>query len=551
MAVDGAADAVASRVPARAPAAIRSASGAQRLSVGGALALGALGGVLTGATFRVPVLGPLVFVTLLPLLAATFGGVRRAMLAGAACAATGYAVAFGWVPAWLVRFQGLPVRYAWMLFAGALAYQALQIAGFAAGVALMARRARRAALPPGVAFAPSVAALWVVLDWVFPKLVPWTLAGALAPAAWLRQAADLGGMAGLSFAIVLVNALLLPPLAPWASLGGAARRLQVRRRLVAAAAVLTTLLAYGAWRTSAGIESGSPRAVIAALLVQGGIAADQPRDDAAGLENIARYERLTDAGAATVSAEADYGLILWPETTVPLNLRGNAWYGGRLARLATRSGRSLILGAIDHAADDQGDYNSAYAFSPGASGVQIYHKGYLVPWAEYVPGRDWLPERFAWRTTGAYRHGEPPEPLILPALGSDLPPLRVAPSICFEAMQAGAFNDLVRAGAAVLVNLTDDGWLAGTAAPELHLQAMRLRAVETRRWLLRASNSGISAVIDPSGAIVASLPFGAVGALPAAAAARHDMTAYVLGGEWVVVLSAALLLWWRWRRERG
>lgn len=500
--------------------------------------------------FRWPALAPLVFVGLVPLLAAARRGWGVAALAGAACGVAGYAAVFGWVPLWLARFQGLAPRLAWGLFALALAYHALQLVGFALGAALIARRARRAGAGSAWGGALAVAALWGVLDWAFPKLVPWSFAGALAAAPWLRQAADLGGPAGLSFAIVLVNALLLAALwpapgerGPAAAPGRASRRLA----LVGAAGVLAALAGYGAWR--AGMEDAATAPRVAGVLVQGGVAADAPQDELRGVQSLLRYEELTRAAAL---GDGDYGLVLWPETTLPVSPRTHTWYGERLARLASQTGQPLVVGAVDDAPDG-GLFNSAFAF--GAAGAPpgqpaVYHKAYLVPWAEYVPGRAWLPAGFTWRTTGAYRHGGPPQPFVLPARRAGLPPLRAAPSICFEAMQAGAFNAQVRAGAGVLVNLTDDGWLAGTAAPALHLQAMRLRAVETRRWLLRASNSGISAVIDPRGELVATLPFGAVGALSAGAAARHDQTLYVRAGEWVVALSALALLALALRKRR-
>ena len=120
--------------------------------------------------------------------------------------------------------------------------------------------------------------------------------------------------------------------------------------------------------------------------------------------------------------------------------------------------------------------------------------------------------------------------------------LRVAPSICFEAIHAGAFNALVRHAAGLLVNLTDDGWFASVNAAAQHLELTRLRAVETRRWLVRASNSGISAFIDPSGRVAASLPFGAIGVLRHRIEVGGPTTPYVRWGDWVLPLCAALTL---------
>lgn len=118
----------------------------------------------------------------------------------------------------------------------------------------------------------------------------------------------------------------------------------------------------------------------------------------------------------------------------------------------------------------------------------------------------------------------------------------LAPSICYEAISPGWFNDLVAGGAQVLMNLTDDGWFDDPRAAAQHLEMTRLRAVETRRWLVRASNSGASAVIDPFGEVVASLPYGAVGTLPYVVERRDDVTPYVRAGDWVVGAGALILV---------
>lgn len=113
----------------------------------------------------------------------------------------------------------------------------------------------------------------------------------------------------------------------------------------------------------------------------------------------------------------------------------------------------------------------------------------------------------------------------------------VGMTICYEAIWPGAYSQPVRDGAALLVNLTDDGWLGDTAGPPLHLNAAILRAVETRRWLVRASNSGTSAFIDPTGAVVASLPFGAVGVLTQRVAVSTQQSLFVRFGNWILVVS--------------
>ena len=116
--------------------------------------------------------------------------------------------------------------------------------------------------------------------------------------------------------------------------------------------------------------------------------------------------------------------------------------------------------------------------------------------------------------------------------------MRIASSICFEALYPGFNNQDLRRGATLLVNLSDDSRFGDTDAPYMHLNAARWRALEARRWLLRASNSGISAVIDPTGQVVASVPFGEAGALREIVHAETELTPFVRWGQWFLWVEA-------------
>ena len=118
----------------------------------------------------------------------------------------------------------------------------------------------------------------------------------------------------------------------------------------------------------------------------------------------------------------------------------------------------------------------------------------------------------------------------------------MASSICVEAVYPGFNNDQLRQGADLLVNLSDDGWFGDSNLPYMHLQAVRWRSLEARRWMVRASNSGISAIIDPNGAVVASLPFGQPGSLRQRVFAETELTPFVRWGEWFVWVELVLLL---------
>jgi apolipoprotein N-acyltransferase len=515
--------------------------------------LGVASGLLAGLSFRSVSAGPLVFVAFVPMLLATLRSVRAAALAGALTGVVGYATVFAWLPEPLARFQGVPLRHAWLIVVAGVAYHAVQPVLFALGAAIVAtgwRLERTSGHTVRACFllALGLAALWVVLEWGYPKVFPWSLGGALVGYQPLRQAADIGGVYGLGFVIILVNgALALALAAPPASF-------LRRRTLVAAVGAICALATYGYWRTAslAGEPADRVRAHAVEIgIVQAALPTDHHYDDTRILDAWDAYERLTHRLLAGESGAIRPDVVIWPETTLPVYLRDNAWYRARVEQFVNGISRPLIVGALDRAEDGAGEFNSAYAFMPAhASGaprtahqLQVYHKSYLVPWAEYVPGGRWLPFFRDWRTTGEFVAGEERDSfaLSLDSHGSE-EPLRVAPSICFEALQAGWFNPLVRGGASVLLNITDDGWLAGSPGPDLHLQLARMRAVETRRWLVRASNSGVSAFIDPTGEIVASLPFGEAATLRHTVFASDQLTPYVRFGDWVVWLSLVIVV---------
>lgn len=478
---------------------------------------GALGAALSGALLLAAApplaLTPLVLVALVPLLAAlraTPGAVAAAAL-GWITGALFHAGLLAWLPATIARLQGIAWPVALALFAAFVAVHAVQFA-----LAALCARLGRSAATRVVA----MVAGWVLLEWAFPKVFPWSLGAGLGPHPLLRQGADLVGARGLAAGVVAVNALLAEALASWS-----ARPARAGVALAAAAAVLGGGGVYGTWRTSPG---AAPTDALRIAVVQSGAsddrAPDPQRDDARAW---ARYARLS----ASLAGRVD--LVVWPEGVLRAYLREAPLWRDRVETLARRLRAAVVLGALDRAADG-GERNAAYVFAPGLAAVA--HKADLVPFGEYVPGAGWLPTGRIWQPIAARRAG-PPAPVVAAA------GVRLAPRICFEAIRPGAFNAATRRGAALLVNLSDDGWFASPWAAAQHLEMTRLRAVETRRWLVRASQSGVSAVVDPRGRIVAALPYDARGALRALVTPLRGVTPYARWGDapLLVACGAALL----------
>lgn len=470
----------------------------------------ALGGALLLAAAPPLALAPLGFVALVPLLVAARAapGAARAAALGWLAGALFHVGLLAWLPATIARAQAVawPTALAW--FAVFVGYHALQFA-----LALPCARLGRTA-PERVVVA---AAGWVCLEWAFPKVFPWSLGATLGPHPLLRQGADLFGAHGLAGAIVLVNALLAEALIGWA-----ARPAGAGVALAAAGLLLAGAGGYGAWRR-AGSEAPGGRLRLAAVQVGAGGHSDaDPR--AAVAQAWLRHAQPSAALAGGVD------LVVWPESALPVYLRDAPPWRARVEALARALDAAVVLGALDRVADG-GERTAAYAFAPSL--VAVAPKVELVPFGEYVPR--WLPLGRYWRALAPRRSG--PAAPVIDARGN-----RVAARICFEAIRPGAFNAAVRAGATLLLNPSDDSWFASPSAAAQHLEMTRLRAVETRRWLVRASASGISAVVDPRGAIVAALPYGVSGVLRREVALRDEVTPYARWGDAPLLVVASVVL---------
>jgi apolipoprotein N-acyltransferase len=441
---------------------------------------------------------------------------------GLIAGASGLAMAVGWLWPTIASFTGISRTVLLFFVALFLVYHALQLALFAAVTAVWPER-------DGLAWnCAGLAAAWVVLEWAFPHVVPWSLGDALAGSILLRQGADLGGVHGLSFLVVIVAA----------ALARAARRREVLsarlRACGGAAVVLVSMMAYGLMRLP---SDWGAQSTVHVTAIQGGLGVDfdpQRQNERAWLI----YEPLTMA-AVRGRQYGGASLIVWPEVTLRSHLRHDRRELSKLRRLADRSGSGLLVGALDVPETGGGDLNAAFLISPRWQGwrlgLQAYHKRILLPFGEYVPGARWLSLWSRWKTTGSYVAGDYRGPLVTSG------GIKLGPSICFEAMQPGAANRMVADGATILVNLSDDGRFADVAARWQHLGGAVMRAIETRRWMVRVSDSGISAVIDPAGRIVEVLDSGAVGALRAAVPLRQSLTFYVRFGDWVIAVCVLIL----------
>jgi len=195
--------------------------------------------------------------------------------------------------------------------------------------------------------------------------------------------------------------------------------------------------------------------------------------------------------------------VVWPESPAPF-VENDARFQQALVAIARQEQAPLVVGNIgaDFSAEDQSwrEFNSALVVGVDGARVGRYDKIHLVPFGEYIPFHNLL--TFARKLTGRvseFSRGD--ERKVFRLNGH-----RYGVFICYEAVFADEVREFAQLGAEVLVNISDDGWYGDTSAPWQHLNMARMRAIENRRWLLRDTNSGVTAVIDPTAASARAFP---------------------------------------------
>ncbi len=359
-----------------------------------------------------------------------------------------------------------------------------------------------------------IPALWVLTEWlrgwVFTGF-PWLILGYSQAASPLGGYAPLTGVFGASWSVWLCAGLLL-----------ALARARARQRAAALAGIaLIFSLGYGLGRVEWTQPHGAP---VTVSLLQGNIAQDLKWDATRFAATVELYQRMTERSAAR--------LTILPETAIPrfLDLLDPALV--RALALSARShGGDLIVGVPLR--DASGHYYNS-ALSLGASPDQRYDKIHLVPFGEFIPpGFGWVLSILKIPLADFTRGSAAQAPL-------DLAGQKVAVNICYE----DAFGEeIIRflPEATLLVNISNVAWFGDSLAPHQHLQIAQLRALETGRTMLRATNTGMTAIIDHRGDIAAVLPPSTQGTLNGSAQGRSGATPYVRWGNAPLVLLALLL----------
>ena len=477
------------------------------------------------------------WVALVPLLIALFRETawQRAALLGWIFGLTFFSGCCYWILAVLQGYSDMHWSGAVFLFALLIVYLALFPGLFAWGFARLSLRL------PGSCFllAPF---LWVSTEYLRGYLLtgfPWCLTGyALADEVHLAQIATVTGVYGLSFLVVLINTLI----------AGCFFR---SRLAIGGLPVALAMVAGLVWVGMRPAEAGNTREAHARL-VQTHIALDQPWDRQSQTQIVEELvelslsppvedsETIPDAGPMA-PAPHQVRLVIWPETPAPFYYHDDPSFRKRMNELAAASRSTLLFGFVDWpmgaAGSNTGPYNSAGTVSPKGELIAQYDKMHLVPFGEYVPW-SWLFFFVEKISTGVGDY-QPGSRVVVSRLESGE---KVGVFICYEAVVPDLVRRFVADGAEVLVNITNDTWFGNSAAPHQHLLMARMRAVENRRYLLRAANSGISAVIDPFGRVLAGTELHRRTVLDSPFRFRQSLTFYSRYGDIFAYLCLGLSL---------
>lgn len=478
--------------------------------------LAILSGVLLGLSFPSANLWPLAFVAIAPLMIAAVRARRwsGAFFHGWLALTVSWLVTVPWVITVMTRYGGLPLAVGVTLYVAMCSYLGIYGGIFAALVRL-ARPDHRFVLwlAAPLAWAASEYArthLFTGFSWNLLATVTVDFPALAIVSSWI-------GPYGLGALLVLSStAITYTLIAP-------ARRVVRMRALVSTAIVLIAAVAGGSVALSRRGAGDGER--IQAAMIQPNISQEM-RWDMRSVVDI--FDRMM-----TMSQEAaDSGarVIVWPESTVPLSFASTPFYQEAVESLSRDEDVDIILGSVaEDAADPSAIWNSTYLVTGGETSAR-YDKMRLVPFGEYVPLREVLffAERMV-RAVGEFRFGTAAAPLI-----GDR---SYGPAICYEVVFPGLVAEQTGNGASVLVTVTNDAWFGDSSAPVQHLNSVRLRAIENDRWFLRAATTGISAIIDPAGRIVNSLPLDRQGVVLGTFEEKSSRTLYVRTGDWFAIAS--------------
>ncbi|MBM2838958.1 MAG: acyltransferase [Deltaproteobacteria bacterium] len=452
------------------------------------LSLAALSGVLLALAFPMFDIELLAWIALVPLLFSINGkNPLQSIYLGITAGLVFNLILLYWIPVPITIYGKLPLPAGIVLLLLLASYLSLYTATLAFLVTFFRTRM-------GIPLVLSAPVVWVSLELLITYFLtgfPW---GVLGYSQYLNlpviQIADVTGVYGISFLIVVVNAGIYRVIERYME-GLSFRH---GRSIWVALFVLLTAIGYGYWRLgSLGIRN--PQSAIRIGIVQGNIDQDQKWDTEYQRETVDAYLALSRK-----VSEGGVDLIIWPETAVPLYFQMDETYKPEILKAAKEMKSYILFGspAYEKDFDAVRYYNSAFMISPDMKVVGRYDKMHLVPFGEYVPLKKLLffVDKLA-EGIGDFSTGDGIKTLKM----SDA---EVGTIICYEGIFPNLSRKIVKEGANLFVNITNDAWFGRTSAPFQHLSMYSLRAVENRVPVVRAANTGVSAFIDERGVVTSS-----------------------------------------------
>lgn len=463
-----------------------------------------LAGSLSFTAFAGLDVWPLAFIALVPLYLSLIGQTpKRAAWIGL-CA--GFAMCMGgfyWLAEMLKTFSGFGLPMCLFFTSFICVYQGgrLALTGW-----LFARATQRG-WPAPIVFV----AAFAVSELVFPLLFPWYYGGSVHKIVTLIQLADIGGPILVTTGLVIINVAIAEVLR--AKIAGTIdvtrgasneekRRAVPDRRVIGAGVIaLLVMVLYGAIRvsmTNARVEKAESAKV---GYVQGNMGLMAKRENPG--EGLRRHKALT---AELKTKGVDF--VVWSETSATFPTREDVGMTTPFYRdkFAASLGMPAIFGAVLYRPDREHPenekwFNTALATDAKGEVKGRYDKQFLLMFGEYLPLSETFPILHKWSPhSGRFSPGKSLEPVPIEVNGKEH---KVSVLICYEDVLAGFTNRMVsHADPELLVNMTNDAWFGDTTEPWEHLALAKFRAVEHRRYLVRSTNSGVSAVIDPNGGLV-------------------------------------------------
>lgn len=482
-------------------------------------------------------------------LVATASRWRGAMLIGWIFGVAHFTLGNHWIAVAFTFQAAMPIWLGYLAVVGLAAYLAVYPALAAAGAYYVGDIVRRRGANSTIPFALAFGALWIVTEWlrswIFTGYV-WNPLSVIAidlfPAASMRTV----GTYGLSGIVIVFAAVVLGLIGAIGVRSGKA----VTARVIDIALLSIGTAALG-W-----LGSGSP---VPQRTNPQAITITQPNISQTdkykpGYEAI-NFRRLAENSRALPGKSEGPRLLIWPEAAIPYQLEsgypfrfyqfqpGESAVGARMALASLMAPGDILLTGVDRLEIDKGGQligarNSMVAMSSDAEIIGRYDKAHLVPYGEYLP-LPWLlrPLGLARLVPGDVSFWPGPGPRTLPLTGRNL---KVGFQICYEIIFSGQVADRANRPD-FIVNSSNDAWF-GTIGPPQFLEQTRMRALEEGLPIIRATPTGISAIIDANGRVLKSLPMGVAGQIDGTVPAATTPTFFAQHGNILPLMFAALML---------